>query len=90
MLEHDPSAWRRKIIPDGRAQLTLSGHTHNMQFSLFGWSPMSLKGGEVNGWYTEGPQSLFVTAGLGGLIPFRFGATGEIVVITLRKSEISL
>ena len=83
MLEHDPSAWRRKIIPDGRAQLTLSGHTHNMQFSLFGWSPMSLIKKEVNGWYQEGPQSLFVTAGLGGLIPFRFGATGEIVVISL-------
>lgn len=91
MLEHDPSAWRRKIIPDGRAQLTLSGHTHNMQFNIFGWCPMSLTGKEFNGWYQEGPrdgnsgtQSLFVTAGLGGLIPFRFGATGEIVVLTLR------
>ena len=29
-------------------------------------------------------QSLFVSAGLGGLIPFRFDATGEIVVLTLR------
>ena len=86
LLEHDPSSWRRKIIPDGRAQLTLSGHTHNMQFSLFGWSPISITGKEVNGWYHEGPQSLFVTAGLGGLIPFRFGATGEIVVIKI-KSE---
>ena len=85
MLEHDPSSWRRKIIPDGRAQLTLSGHTHNAQFSIFGWSPISLTGREVNGWYREGAQSLFVTAGLGGLIPFRFGATGEIVVITLRR-----
>lgn len=84
MLEHDPSAWRRKIIPDRRAQLTLSGHTHKMQFSLFGWCPMTLYQDEVNGWYTEGSQSLFVTAGLGGLIPFRFGATGEIVVLTLR------
>ena len=84
MLEHDPSAWRRKIIPDGRAQLTLSGHTHKMQFSLFGWCPMTLTGKEVNGWYEEGNQSLFVTAGLGGLIPFRFGSTGEIVVLTLR------
>ena len=86
MLEHDPSAWRRKIIPDGRAQLTLSGHTHNMQFSLFGWSPISLTGRETNGWYSENSQSLFVTAGLGGLIPFRFGATGEIVVLTLKKN----
>ena len=86
MLEHDPSSWRRKIIPDGRAQLTLSGHTHNMQFSLFGWSPISLTGRETNGWYTENSQSLFITAGLGGLIPFRFGATGEIVVLTLKSN----
>jgi predicted MPP superfamily phosphohydrolase len=71
-------------VPDGRAQLTLSGHTHNMQFALFGWAPMKLTGKEINGWYEEGRQSLFVTAGLGGLIPFRFGATGEIVVITLK------
>lgn len=87
MLEHDPSSWRRKIIPDGRAQLTLSGHTHKMQFTLFGWCPLTVTGKEVNGWYTEGSQSLFVTAGLGGLIPFRFGATGEIVVLTLKKSK---
>ena len=84
LLEHDPSSWHRKIIPDGRAQLTLSGHTHKMQFSLFGWCPMTVTGKEVTGWYKEGQQSLFVTAGLGGLIPFRFDATGEIVVLTLR------
>ena len=84
LLEHDPSSWRRKIIPNGRAQLTLSGHTHKMQFALFGWCPMSLTGKEVSGWYTEGQQSLFVSAGLGGLIPFRFGAPGEITVITLK------
>jgi hypothetical protein len=87
MLEHDPSGWRRKILPDGRAQLTLSGHTHNMQFALFGWAPMKLTGKEINGWYEEGRQSLFVTAGLGGLIPFRFGATGEIVVLTLNIKD---
>jgi predicted MPP superfamily phosphohydrolase len=87
MLEHDPSSWKRKIIPDGRAQLTLSGHTHRMQFAIFGWCPMSVLGREFNDWYTEGEQSLFVTAGLGGLIPFRFGATGEIVVLTLRCGQ---
>lgn len=87
MLEHDPSSWRRKIVPDGRAQLTLSGHTHKMQFSIFGWCPMSVLGKEYNDWYTEGAQSLFVTAGLGGLIPFRFGSTGEIVVLTLHSGN---
>ena len=85
MLEHDPSAWKRIIIPDGRADLTLSGHTHNMQFTIFGWNPLPLINNEVYDWYHSGEQSLFVTAGIGGLIPFRFGATGEIALITLRK-----
>ena len=86
MLEHDPSGWRRKIVPNGKAQLTLSGHTHAMQFMIGSWSPMDLLGKEWNGWYKEGNQSLFVTSGLGALIPFRFGATAEIVVIELRTS----
>ena len=89
LLEHDPSSWRRRILPDGRAQLTLSGHTHKMQFSLFGWCPMTLLGKEVTGWYKEGQQSLFVTAGLGGLIPFRFGAPSEIVVLTLQSEALA-
>jgi predicted MPP superfamily phosphohydrolase len=28
MLQHDPTAWRKKILPECHAQLTLSGHTH--------------------------------------------------------------
>jgi predicted MPP superfamily phosphohydrolase len=48
---------------------------------------MSITGKEVYGWYKEGEESLFVTAGLGGLIPFRFGATGEIVVVTLKSNN---
>jgi predicted MPP superfamily phosphohydrolase len=55
-----------------------------MQFNILGWCPMSVLGKEFWGWYEEGRQKLFVTAGLGGLIPFRFGATGEIVVLTLK------
>ena len=84
MLEHDPYSWRHRILPESHAQLTLSGHTHAMQFNILGWCPMAFTKKEWNGWYHEGNQSLFVTAGLGGLIPFRFGATGEIVVMTLR------
>lgn len=84
MLEHDPYSWRHRILPESHAQLTLSGHTHAMQFNILGWCPLSFTKKEWNGWYYEGNQSLFVTAGLGGLIPFRFGATGEIVVMTLR------
>lgn len=86
MIEHDPTAWRRKILPDGRSQLTLSGHTHSMQFSLAGWSPVRFIYDEYDGLYTSHGRSIYVTKGLGGVIPFRFGATGEIVVLTLRSS----
>jgi hypothetical protein len=83
MIEHDPSSWRRKILPHCHAQLTLSGHTHGMQFELFGYSPLALMGKEVDGLYKAGPRYLYVSKGLGGVVPFRFGATPEIVVITL-------
>ncbi len=85
MLQHDPTAWRHKILPESQAQLTLSGHTHGGQFSLFGWSPASLFYDEWYGTTYEGSRALDVTSGLGALIPFRLGMSGEIVVITLKK-----
>ncbi len=87
MLEHDPSAWRRKILPQSNARLTLSGHTHAMQFKLFGWSPSSLIYKEWGGTFYEGERAINVSTGLGGFIPFRFGVPGEIVVITLMRGK---
>ena len=86
MLEHDPSAWRRKILPHSHVQLTLSGHTHGGQFSLFGWSPASLVFKEYNGLYSIGKRYINVTSGLSGVVPIRVGTPPEIVVITLRSS----
>jgi predicted MPP superfamily phosphohydrolase len=85
MLEHDPTSWRRKILPHCHAQLTLSGHTHGGQCWLFGWSPASLVYRECAGLYELGHRYLYVSKGVGGCIPFRFGATGEITVITLKR-----
>ncbi len=85
MLQHDPTAWRKKILPESDAQLTLSGHTHGGQFSIFGWSPASLFYDEWNGTTYEGSRAIDVTSGLGALIPFRLGMSGEIVVVTLRR-----
>ncbi len=85
MLEHDPTSWRRKILPQSTVQLTLSGHTHGMQFELFGWSPASLVYREWGGLYHEGSRAINVSTGLGGFIPFRFGVSGEVVVITLHR-----
>jgi len=85
MLEHDPSAWRKKILPQCHAQLTLSGHTHGGQFSLFGWSPVAFSYDDWCGMSQVGDRAIYVSAGLGGLIPFRIGQPAEITVITLRK-----
>lgn len=84
MLQHDPAVWKEKIVPDGRAQLTLSGHTHAGQVSLFGLRPTMLVGNEDYGLYRQGAQQLYVTSGIGGLLAMRFGSTAEIVVVTLR------
>lgn len=85
MAEHDPTCWRRKILTESKAQLTLSGHTHAMQFMIGDWSPASFVYKEWGGMYYEGNRALSVSTGVGGFIPFRFGVPGEIVVITLRK-----
>lgn len=87
MLQHDPTAWRKHILPNCKAQLTLSGHTHGGQISLFGWTPISLTYDEWGGWYHEGDRTLFVSTGVGGVVPFRFNLEGEICVITLHKKK---
>lgn len=87
MLQHDPSAWRRHILPLTNAQLTLSGHTHGGQISLFGLRPTELVGKEDDGLYVEGKRKLFVSTGLGGFIPFRFYMNSEVVEITLKKTN---
>lgn len=85
MLQHDPSCWREHILPECRAQLTLSGHTHGGQFSIFGWSPVAFNYDEWADMTYEGNRALYVSTGLGALIPFRLNQPGEIVVIRLKK-----
>ena len=86
MLEHDPTSWRRKILPQSSAQLTLSGHTHATQFKLFGWSLASMIYTEWGGMYYDNERAINVSTGLGAFLPFRFGVPGEVVVITLKTS----
>lgn len=85
VLTHDPMHWESEILGLDYA-LTLSGHTHAMQFSLFGWSPSSLMFKHNDGLYTKGVQHLYVNVGLGEtLFPARIGARPEITLITLKK-----
>lgn len=83
LLSHDPSHWRAEVLPKSDIQLTLSGHTHAMQFSIGGFSPASMMYPEWSGLYREGGRSLHVSIGVGGTVPFRLGAWPEINLITL-------
>ncbi len=85
MLQHDPTAWERNILPKTNAALTLSGHTHGGQFKIFGWSPASLAYDQWGGFYQKGERAIYVSTGIGGVVPFRIGMTPEIAVITLHK-----
>lgn len=85
MLQHDPSAWKRAVLPETNAQLTLSGHTHGGQIQLFGLNPAMITYDEYGGMYQENKRAICVSSGLGGLVPFRFGVTPEFVVLTLQR-----
>lgn len=87
LLSHDPTHWDMEIkgkdIP-----LTLSGHTHAIQFSLLGWCPSRYLFKQYRGLYSEGGQSLNVNIGLGETIfPARIGTRPEITLLTLRNSN---
>lgn len=86
LLSHNPTHWRREVLPDTNIPLMLAGHTHAMQGILFGQSLASLIYPEWMGMYYEGNRALYVNIGIGYVgLPFRFGAWPEITVLTLHK-----
>lgn len=88
LLSHNPTHWRREVLPESDIDLMLAGHTHAMQMTLFSRSLASLKYPEWSGMYREGSRALYVNIGIGYVgLPFRFGAWPEITVITLKKKK---
>ena len=72
-------------MPSGRVQLTLSGHVHGGQIAFLGFRPSSIIHKYDYGLFRENGKAMFVSAGVGGLIPFRFGMSPEVVLITLHR-----
>jgi len=89
LISHDPSHWDAQVRPEyGDVDLTLSGHTHGMQFGVeipgFKWSPVQYIYKEWDGLYEEGKQKLYVNPGFGFIgYPGRVGILAEITVIEL-------
>lgn len=84
LLAHEPDIFPR--VP-GRVSLTLSGHTHGGQISLFGWRPWAASLGSRRfpaGHYNVEGRELVVSRGLGcSVIPVRIGNWPEIVLLDL-------
>jgi len=96
LMSHDPSHWEAEVIPDDyHYHLTLSGHTHGMQFGIeipgwFKWSPVKWRYEQWAGIYEELGQFINVNRGFGFIgYPGRFGIWPEITVITLKKKSLT-
>jgi uncharacterized protein len=93
LLSHDPSHWDVQVSQEKKyndIDLTLSGHTHGMQFGIeipgFKWSPVQYIYKHWAGLYKQDNQYLYVNRGLGFLgYPGRLGIWPEITVIELSK-----
>jgi predicted MPP superfamily phosphohydrolase len=92
LLSHDPSHWAEQVIDhSNHYHLTLSGHTHGMQFGIeipgwIKWSPVKWRYKHWAGIYKEKGQYINVNRGFGYLAyPGRVGIWPEITVIELKK-----
>jgi predicted MPP superfamily phosphohydrolase len=92
LLSHDPSHWKAEILQEYKyIDLTLSGHTHGMQFGIeipgFKWSPVQYVYKEWADLYSENEQHLYVNRGLGFLgYPGRVGILPEITLFELSNA----
>ncbi len=96
VMSHDPSHWEQEIIHDDHHyHLTLSGHTHGMQFGIeipgwFKWSPVKWRYTYWAGIYEELGQYINVNRGFGFLgYPGRVGIWPEVTVIKLKKKGLT-
>lgn len=97
LMSHDPSHWQSKVRDDPRHfHLTLSGHTHGMQFGLeipgiVKWSPVKYQYKYWAGVYEELGRYINVNRGFGFLgYPGRVGIWPEITVIQLKKKQLAV
>jgi predicted MPP superfamily phosphohydrolase len=93
LLSHDPSHFDAEVLPNSaNIALTLSGHTHGMQFGIeipgwFKWSPVKWKYPRWDGAYPLGQKTLYVNRGFGYLaFPGRVGMWPEVTVHELQPA----
>jgi predicted MPP superfamily phosphohydrolase len=95
LMSHDPSHWEYIVKQHPKnIQLTLSGHTHGMQFGIeipgyFKWSLAKYIYKQWAGLYEEFGRYVYVNRGFGfHAYPGRVGIMPEITVFELKKGNI--
>lgn len=93
LLSHDPAYWESVIKNIDEIELTLSGHSHGLQWGIFKagiqFSLSYLTRKKWGGLYNDGNSKLYVNLGLGTVgIPWRINMPPELTVITLKRVEI--
>lgn len=95
LMSHDPSHWEYIVKKHPKnIQLTLSGHTHGMQFGIeipgyFKWSLAQYMYKQWAGLYQEFGRYVYVNRGFGfHAYPGRVGIMPEITVFELKKGNI--
>lgn len=92
LLSHDPSHWDAQVKQHpSKIHLTLSGHTHGMQFGIevrgLRWSPVQYRYKNWAGLAEHNGRYLHVNRGFGFLgFEGRVGIWPEVTVIELRKN----
>jgi predicted MPP superfamily phosphohydrolase len=94
LMSHDPSHWEEVVKNhEKNIQLTLSGHTHGMQFGIeipgwFKWSLSQYMYKQWAGLYENVGRYIYVNRGFGfHAYPGRVGIMPEITVIRLNKGQ---
>jgi len=94
LLSHDPSHFDLEVKKHPKNfQLTLSGHTHGLQFGIevpevFKWSPVQYVYKHWAGLYRDSGKFLYVNRGFGfHAYSGRVGIWPEITVLELKKSQ---
>ena len=94
LLSHDPSHWDQEVkTHPSNIQLTLSGHTHGMQFGIetpvIKWSPAQYRYPNWAGLANSMDRFLYVNRGFGfHAFAGRVGIWPEITVIELKKQQV--
>jgi predicted MPP superfamily phosphohydrolase len=94
VMSHDPSHWDHELKEhEKHFHLTLSGHTHGMQFGIeipgiIQWSPVQYVYKQWAGLYENKGRYVYVNRGFGfHAYPGRVGIMPEITVIELKKGN---